>query len=162
MSAIVLRPARADEAELLGEIGFASWAASAFGRNDAGRTDRAALRREFCSFAAEAPDTVLVAEMAGEIAGWGAREHRNQEISDLWIGPAWQGRGIGAALLTRLVADIRTQGFAMAELETLAANRQAVRFYERHGFATVWHREKFSPALGYAIDKVGMNKSLVL
>jgi ribosomal protein S18 acetylase RimI-like enzyme len=51
-------------------------------------------------------------------------------------------------------------GFEKAELETLASNTRAVEFYEKHGFIVAWRGEKFSTSLGYAIDKVGLKKSL--
>ena len=145
---------------MLGDIGFAAWEASAFAVNDAGRVDRARLRAEFCDFGNEFADRILVAEDQGRAVGWGAREDGDGKISDLWIGPDAQGRGIGGQLLSALVDEIRAEGYRQAELETLASSEKAIRFYERHGFAIVWRKEKFSQSLGYAIDKVGLNKSL--
>ncbi|QQR35034.1 GNAT family N-acetyltransferase [Devosia oryziradicis] len=143
-------------------MGFASWAASEFATNDAGRADRAALLAEFEKFPAEAPHAILVIEVDGEPAGWGAREHGDHVISDLWIAPQFRGIGLGGNLLTALEAEIAAMGLPDAELETLATNYKAIRFYERHGFRVVWRGEKFSSPLGYAIDKVRMNKSLSL
>jgi len=157
---VTLRRARPEEAAALGDIGFAAWEASAFALNDAGRADRSRLRGEFRSFGVDHSATMLVAEADGDPVGWGAREHGDQLISDLWVAPEAQGRGVGGLLLSALVEQVRGAGHPVAELETLAANVGAVRFYERHGFSIVWRAEKFSPALGYAIDKVGMNKSL--
>jgi ribosomal-protein-alanine N-acetyltransferase len=158
--AVTLRRARPEEAVALGDIGFAAWAASAFAVADAGRVDRDKLLAEFRAFGLEYAATTLVAELDGAPLGWGAREDHDQRISDLWVAPAAQGRGVGAMLLGALVEEIRAAGYPQAELETLASNQQAVGFYQRHGFSIVWRREKFSPSLGYAIDKVGMNKSL--
>jgi ribosomal-protein-alanine N-acetyltransferase len=145
---------------VLGELGFAAWKASAFALVDAGRIDRARLLAEFCSFGVEHADSTLVAEADGRLLGWGAREDFNQFISDLWVTPDAQGRGVGGSLLTALVEEIRAAGYPQVELETLASHAQAVGFYLRHGFTVAWRREKFSQTLGYAIDKVGMNKSL--
>lgn len=144
----------------LGDIGFAAWAASAFAVGDAGRVDRDRLKAEFRAFGVEYAATTLVAEESGRRLGWGAREDSNQLISDLWVSPEAQGRGVGALLLNALVDEIRAAGYSRAELETLASNEQAIGFYHRHGFSIVWRAEKFSNSLGYAIDKVGMNKSL--
>ena len=157
---VTIRRARPEEAAALGDIGFAAWAASAFALNDAGRADRISLRDAFRAFGVTHAPTMLVAEADGSALGWGAREHSDQSISDLWVVPGAQGRGVGGLLLAALVDEIRVAGHAIAELETLAANEGAVRFYERNGFSIIWRAEKFSPALGYAIDKVGMNKSL--
>jgi ribosomal-protein-alanine N-acetyltransferase len=158
---VTLRRARPEEAVALGDIGFAAWAASAFALADAGRVDRGKLRAEFCAFGLEYAPMTLVAEADRVPLGWGAREDGDQRISDLWIAPAAQGRGVGSLLLAALVEEVRAAGYPQAELETLASNEQAVRFYERHGFSIVWRQEKFSNSLGYAIDKVGMNKSLI-
>lgn len=157
---IVVRKAHAGEGTALGALGFAAWAASAFGREDRGRADRGALLAEFERLGHEQPDTMLVAEVDGRVAGWGAREDRDHVISDLWVSPEYQGRGVGGALLEALVAEISALGGETAELETLASNAKAMRFYEWHGFVVTWRREKFSTPLGYVIDKVGMNKSL--
>lgn len=110
----------------------------------------------------DAPHTIIVAEVDGMLAGWGAREHGDHVISDLWVAPGFQGRGVGGVLLAALEAEIYALGLPLAELETLASNSKAIQFYERHGFLVVWRGEKFSSPLGYAIDKVRMNKSLSL
>lgn len=159
---ITVRKARPGEGRALGAIGFAAWADSQFAVNDAGRVDRRALLIDFEKLGQEQPETILLAEVEGRLAGWGAREDRDQRISDLWVAPDFQGRGVGTALLGALEAEIALLGLAMAELETLAANTKAIRFYERHGFVVAWRGEKFSNSLGYAIDKVGMNKSLTI
>lgn len=155
-----VRKARPGEGDALGDVGFAAWEASEFGRHDAGRVDRAALREAFRRFCRDTPEVILLAELDGAVLGWGAREHRDQEVSDLWVAPGNQGRGVGHLLLQALLAEIVAEGHDHATVETLASNAQAVAFYRRHGFAEVWRAEKFSAALGYAIDKVGMNKSL--
>jgi ribosomal-protein-alanine N-acetyltransferase len=159
---IVVRKARPGESKALGALGFAAWAASQFAVNDAGRVDRQALLFDFEKLGREQPETILVAEAMGHLAGWGAREDQNQCISDLWVAPESQGQGVGTTLLRALEAEIAALGLVKAELETLATNTKAIRFYERHGFTIAWRAEKFSTSLGYAIDKVGMNKSLNL
>ena len=160
MSGIVVRAAGPGEGRALGAIGFAAWAASEFAVHDAGRVDRTALRADFDQLGVERPDTIIVAELDGQIAGWGAREDRNQHISDVWVAPEFQGRGIRTALLAKLEAEITALGHTTAELETLAGNTRAIGFYERHGYVVAWRGQKFSSSLGYAIDKVGMNKNL--
>lgn len=159
---IIIRRALRDEGRALGAIGFAAWSESEFAVNDSGRVDRQRLLADFEKFGIERPETILVAEADGRCAGWGAREDGNHHISDLWVAPELQGRGIGTVLLRALEAEIAALGSAKVELETLAANTRAIRFYERHGFVVAWRSEKFSSSLGYAIDKVGMNKSLTI
>jgi ribosomal-protein-alanine N-acetyltransferase len=87
---IVVRRARPGEGKALGAIGFAAWKASEFAMHDAGRADRAALLADFEKLGTEQPETILVAELDGRLAGWGAREDCNQYISDLWVAPEFQ------------------------------------------------------------------------
>lgn len=157
-----VRQPRPAEAGRLGDLGFAAWAEGEFGRADAGRTDRQALLAEFRAFGETHAQQMLVAEESGELLGWGARENGDTLVSDLWVAPQHQGRGVGGTLLEALERQIVAAGYAIAELETLASNVRAIQFYEQHGFMVAWRGEKFSSSLGYAIDKVGMNKSLIV
>ncbi len=158
----VVRKARLGEGEALGAIGFAAWAASEFAVHDAGRVDRAALLANFEVLGVERPETIVVAEIDGRLAGWGAREDGDQYISDLWVAPEFQGRGVGSVLLATLEAEIAALGYVQAELETMAGNSRAIGFYERRGFVVAWRGQKFSSSLGYAIDKVRLNKNLTV
>ena len=54
-------------------------------------------------------------------------------LENLFIDPAAQGRGVGAALLAEFEAQLRG-AFHTATLRCLHANRNARRFYERHGY----------------------------
>jgi ribosomal protein S18 acetylase RimI-like enzyme len=51
-------------------------------------------------------------------------------IDQLYVEPAWQGRGIGSSLL-ELAKERRPAGL---ELYTFQVNERARRFYEHHGF----------------------------
>ena len=149
------------EAEILGTIGFDAWQNSAFGQDDHGRADRTALLAEFIAFCRDRCDTMLVAELDGTLAGWGAREDMDHIISDLWVAPWAQGRGIGAALLDAFENAIAKAGFAHVELETYAGNAGAVKFYMRQGYSTIWRGMKHSSSLNYALDKVRLRKPLM-
>jgi GNAT superfamily N-acetyltransferase len=56
-----------------------------------------------------------------------------EELDQLYVDPAWQGRGIGSRLLG-LAQARRPAGLA---LWTFQANLSARRFYERYGFVAV-------------------------
>lgn len=57
------------------------------------------------------------------------------EVAALYVDPAGgQGRGVGRALLTRALADLRTAGHPVARLWVLTANARARRFYSAAGF----------------------------
>lgn len=47
------------------------------------------------------------------------------------------GRGIGAALLDRIEADAKADGYRMLKLSTRLVNAGAIAFYERHGFIRI-------------------------
>jgi GNAT superfamily N-acetyltransferase len=77
-----------------------------------------------------ASDDVRVAEREGRLLGVIA--FGNGWVSQLYVDPAEHGRGIGSALL-RLAMDAQPE----LQLWTFQKNLDALRFYERHGFALV-------------------------
>ena len=69
----------------------------------------------------------LVAEEAGEIAGFACANHQTGLIWALFIDPAQEGRGHGRALIDAALAGLKAAGHAQAWLETGAGTR-AERF----------------------------------
>lgn len=134
---MIVRKAVVAEAPRLGEIGFEAWRMSAFGANDAGRTNADLLRDEFVQFCTQKPEFILLAAENDQLLGWGAREFSDQVISDLWVAPEAQRKGVGAVLLAALEEVIAIAGFSYAELETYAGNAGAVRFYSRQGYEPI-------------------------
>jgi GNAT superfamily N-acetyltransferase len=93
----------------------------------------------------------LLAEIAAGVTFWGWEESDGLEgvmglqqvrdatlIRHAYVRSERQGRGVGAALLTALVA--RAAGPVL--VGTWAAATWAIRFYERHGFRLVSDAEK--------------------
>jgi ribosomal protein S18 acetylase RimI-like enzyme len=78
----------------------------------------------------------------GEIAGPGEAEFRM-----LAVGPAAQGRGVGAALLRRVLDDSRRGGKEGVVCSSLPVMRAAHRLYERAGFERAPERD-WSPVAG--------------
>ncbi|WEP00378.1 GNAT family N-acetyltransferase [Streptomyces sp. FXJ1.172] len=56
-----------------------------------------------------------------------------EELSQLYLDPAWRGRGIG----DRFVALAKERSPGGLALWTFQVNKPAHRFYERHGFTAV-------------------------
>ncbi|WP_244648612.1 GNAT family N-acetyltransferase [Neoaquamicrobium sediminum] len=68
-----------------------------------------------------------IAEVGGRIVGFIAVE--GEWIEQLYLDPAWTGRGIGSRLLA-----LATANMPVSRLHCFQANDGARRFYERHGF----------------------------
>jgi len=157
---VTVRPARAEEGELLGELGFAAWADGMISTAGGPEVDRAHVRAHFVAFCTSGYDTILVAENDGRPVGWGSREDRDNYISDLWVLPHAQGQGIGRILLEALEDEIVKAGYSTAELETAAVNAGGIRFYQREGYSLVWRKLKFSRGLDREVEKVRLVKQV--
>jgi ribosomal protein S18 acetylase RimI-like enzyme len=64
-------------------------------------------------------------------------DRRTGYLSSLGVLPAYQGQGLGGALLDHLAATSRTAGKARLALHVVDSNAGARRLYERHGFRVV-------------------------
>ncbi len=86
----------------------------------------------------------LVARSGGRIVGTGAARRMAGEpetggqpygeIKRMYVDPAVRGRRIGERLLATLEAQLRTDGYRAALLETGRAQTAAVRLYARCGY----------------------------
>jgi ribosomal protein S18 acetylase RimI-like enzyme len=76
--------------------------------------------------------TTWVADAGGRIVGMMVLDEDG--IDQLYVDPAWHGRGIGSRLV-ELAKRRRPDGLA---LYTFQVNDRARRFYERHGFLATW------------------------
>jgi ribosomal protein S18 acetylase RimI-like enzyme len=78
----------------------------------------------------------LVAVHRGRIVGWGFiwDLHTAEPIFGLGIADAYQGRGLGAALMDRVMAAARRFGLGRVYLTVVQDNHVAWRLYERRGF----------------------------
>lgn len=87
----------------------------------------------------------FVARIDGAVAGTGAfRTMPGEpdtagepygEIKRMYVDPRWRGRGLGVAIVDTLEAAMRSEGLALALLETGGEQHEAVRLYERRGYA---------------------------
>jgi predicted GNAT family N-acyltransferase len=72
----------------------------------------------------------LVRDASGQAIGTG-RLLTDGRIGRMAVLPGWRNRGVGAAILDRLVARARERGM---ERVALSAQLHAARFYARYGF----------------------------
>lgn len=160
MSMLNIRNAREDDVAVLTEIGLRAWA-QAMGPIGGNEDIRQNAVNAFAGFVESSWLTVMVAEENGVPVGWAARENLDEVITDFWVDPDHQRRGIGSALLQEMEKVIREQDFEMVKLETHALNNDAVSFFEKNGFHINWLSVAYSPKLDQDVQSVGMSKSLV-
>ena len=85
-----------------------------------------------------------VAEADGRLVAYVnlyAREG-NAHLAYLFVDPAYQGRGIGRALMERALACARERGFRRATLGTAVENKPAREFYEHLGWRDTGERRR--------------------
>jgi len=94
--------------------------------------DDAAVRGWIAAVLIPGGGVSVAVDLAGRVLGMMAVEEREGAcwLEQLYVSPAAQGLGIGAALLAKLVAH--TAG--PIRLYCFENNRRARAFYERHGF----------------------------
>ncbi|OHV76427.1 N-acetyltransferase [Rhizobium sp. LCM 4573] len=146
---------------VVGEVGFAAWKSSGDGEASFENPDVIeAIRRAFFDYPAAAKGDVAIAEFGGRVVGWGAREDDPDYISDIWVDPAFQGRGVGSALVRHFLERVAIEGFSVAKIHTRASNSSAIRLYERRGFKIVWRGREYSTSMGVELEKVHLEKRL--
>ncbi len=159
MAEITIRPARPDDAFRVGEIGNAAWR-----KGFAPLVDPGVLARidaeSFAAFGREGAAQILVAEIAGDITGFAATEHGDNRITDLWVSPDYEGRGVGSALLAAMETRLRRRGFGTAEIEAMTANHRALRLYRHLGYQPVWTGRSYDATLQVDLDKTRLCKDL--
>jgi ribosomal protein S18 acetylase RimI-like enzyme len=100
--------------------------------------DLAMIPRPFVS-----PSGILLMASADDVPlGCGALrtfETDVGEIKRLYVRPAARGRGVGAALLTALLAQAEAFGFARVRLDTAPELTAALALYRRFGFTAIPH-----------------------
>lgn len=153
----VIRDMTAADAESVGRVGFDAWAANPV-LNAFGVEMMVKIRLSFRRFAEEHFSLITIGQLGDEIAGWTARDGARDYISDLWVSPAHQGLGIGSALISNTLREMRAEGLKRARIDTHAANEGAIRLYKDLGFSIVWRGMQHSPSMGMAVDKVKMQQ----
>jgi GNAT superfamily N-acetyltransferase len=84
---------------------------------------------------------VYVWEDEGLVKGMSAGDPRDGSIWALFVDPAYEGRGIGQALILAACRSIAAAGHRMAKLSTEPGTR-AERFYFRNGWLAKGYTER--------------------
>ena len=97
---------------------------------------------------------LYVAEEDGRPVGWAALIPRGEVgwLEDLWVDPAWIGRGLGRALFEHVAAAARERGARRLEWE---AEPNAHGFYERMGAAYL--RDSEETEWGRVLEVLGVD-----
>ncbi len=76
------------------------------------------------------------------VIGWCACRllYPEAELLKIAVAPAWRRRGLGGALLARLLTTLGKEGVKSLFLEVRGGNRTARKFYAQHGFIEVGER----------------------
>jgi len=157
---ITVRNALEEDVPGLIEIGVRAWEQAVTGAVDLQmRRDHA--RNAFQQFLANHWLRVSLAEMDGTPAGWASREALDDEITDLWVDPFYQRKGLGSALLAVMEAEVVAAGFDAARLQTHARNVAAVSFFRKHGYTMGWLSVAYSARLDRDVESVGLSRQLV-
>ncbi|WP_026617972.1 GNAT family N-acetyltransferase [Ensifer aridi] len=158
---ILVRSALPDEADALAQIGLAAWRKGIKPLVPVHVAVKIGQSNPFLPFVQELSSRVLVAEIDGEPAGLGACEHADDTISDVWVAPAFEGRGAASALIRALESQIADRGYTEARIHVAAANERALRLYQHLGYRMLWRKVAFDPILETDLEKIGLSKALL-
>ncbi len=86
-----------------------------------------------------AHSTIWVWKEDGQIRGFSAADPRDGTIWALFVDPAYEGRGIGQALIALACSTLRQSGHRTASLGTEAGTR-AEEFYRKNGWTDRGHK----------------------
>jgi phosphinothricin acetyltransferase len=101
-----------------------------------------------------------VAVVDDEVVGWSALAHphrtagRGVAESSVYVDPRFHRRGLGGALLRRLVAESERAGFWTLEARIVDGNVASLRLHLAHGFRVVGVRERIGCLHGTWCDVV--------
>jgi diamine N-acetyltransferase len=164
-----VRPVEARDLPALSVLAARTWA-DAFGHSVSPEEQAAELgqtRSEPYFRAAMEEDTILVAEIDGDLVGYVQFgdvdipeveiEPGDQELRRVYVETRLQGRGIGRALMQSALADPRLAHAPRVFLQVWERNTGAVALYESLGFHVVG-RTRFTIGGGEVVEDLVMTQ----
>lgn len=104
---------------------------------------------------------VLVAEADGAVVGWGSLSpynprpgYRFSVENSVYVAPGHQGRGVGRALLARLIEEARAREMRTVVASIDALNVASIRLHESFGFVEVARYRELFYKFGRWLDVV--------
>ncbi len=135
---LVLETGKASEAQI---AGFLAICDAEFASALSVRVDISSYARKLAT-QAQCFEAWAGGELVGLVATYcNATDRHAAYITSVSVIPARFGQGIGAQLVARCIAHVRTLGFKVIELEVDKGSRAAIALYEKFGFKTFKIRE---------------------
>ena len=121
---------------------------------------RAWNRDHFLAEITSVQSTPVVVDLDGSVAGYLCLTVLldEAEILDVAVAPAFQGKGIGAALVAWACSEALRQGADLIRLEVRSTSLPAIMLYERSGFVRCGIRKAYYEQ---GIDAFLMEKPLL-
>jgi ribosomal protein S18 acetylase RimI-like enzyme len=110
------------------------------------------LRKERSIFIVAANESAVV----GFAVAAATTVARSAEVHYVGVDPEHWGDGVGAAVMARLAGELRSAGFASAQLLVYADNNPARRLYERMGWVRDEHEATLHPRSGRPEVRYGL------
>lgn len=162
---MIIRDATGDDAAILAQIfndevrnGTALWTDELVTEQE---------RKSYISSRQAAGFPVFVAELEGEVVGYGSygtfRPKTGYDLTvehSVYVLPNQQGKGIGPRLLSALIDDARAKGFHVMIGVVEAANTASIKLHERYGFDQVGKLPQVGKKFGRWLDLALMQLTL--
>ncbi|MGV3551847.1 GNAT family N-acetyltransferase [Rhizobium sp.] len=150
------------------DIGYSSWLANRHYQEWFDPAVEAQVKSWLRDWVKNPKCDVVVCVIDDVVAGWGARDNYENAgaggaldyISDLWVDPETQGRGIGSSILNELMDRMRAEGHKRARIEVAQANLRAIDLYVRQGFRETWRGVKMSETLGLPLPRILLERPI--
>jgi len=172
MSAVGVRPARADDARAVAEIHVRTWQAAYVGLVPAAYLAALDVSRYETMWRGRieggTPLLQVATDAGGALLGWIAFDASRDpaaapDVAEIWalyVGAAHWGGGVGRALWQGAREALRARGYASVELWAFPQNVRAVRFYGAIGFAVEPESAKQFELGGARLDEVRFVRTL--
>ena len=150
------------------DIGYSSWLANRLYQEWFDPAVEARAKSWLQDWVKDPKCDVVVCVVDGAVVGWGARDNYEAPgsgsdldyVSDLWVDPGTQGRGVGSAILSALIDRMRADGLERARIEVAQANLRAIDLYVRQGFRETWRGVKMSETLGLPLPRILLERPI--
>ncbi len=156
MTALLIRPATADDSTPIAALVREAWLAAnqnILPGDTVTRLQRSS--KHLAGFVAGEWTSIRVAEYENHIVG-AVGVNPAGVIWMLYVLPSYQGCGVGSALYDAAIGTMREAGSRKALLEVLAANENAVAFYRSRGWVAEGRRTEHIPGFRFTTVRMGL------